>query len=80
MNRLLRFELKSRSRGMDGFPMRFATTILAEPLPKTDQELLEHVATNGGALVAEYESPLSFQRGPLKWISVEEFSEKWKGD
>lgn len=78
MNRLARFELKSRSRGTDGFPMRFATTILAEPLPKTDQELLDHVAANGGALIAEYES--LFRRGPLKWISVEEFNEKWKGD
>lgn len=79
MNRLRHFELKSRDRGMDGFPMRFATTILAEPLPKTDQELLDHVAANGGAILAEYESA-TFTRGPLKWISAGEFSEKWKGD
>jgi hypothetical protein len=53
--------------------MRFADTILAEPHPKTDEELLSHVEANGGAIIAE--------RGrPLKWISVEEFSEKWKAD
>jgi hypothetical protein len=72
MNRILLFRLKSRLHG-NGTPMRFADTILAEPHPKTDEELLSHVEANGGAIIAE--------RGrPLKWISVEEFSEKWKAD